>query len=695
MVRKPDPVVWAVAGLAGLAGALGVIGTDALWLVPLGHEIAHGHLPSSIPFAKAPTSGWHNAPAAAELLFWGLYHLLGGARGLVAAQAAAAAVGFGALAWGVRREGTSGTTLAVCSVTLVGVLPAVVVTGVSLFSLALFPVLLALLEAETRAPSRRVWLAVPLLLVWGNLHGAVLAGFGLLACYLVFERARQSWKLSLEVLAAGALALFVTPALWNTPAYYWGVLRSEPARSGEGLWRPLGLGGFDIVLVVAAVVLAVCALHRGRWLIRLWEGVALGGLILGTIDVARNGTWLLFVLAYPAARGLDLDGLPRRLLVGTGAVSGIVALSLLVRGPADPGSVALARLAAHDRQPVLAPAVLGQQVALLDGKVWVGNPIDAFRRADQRLYLDWAAGRPERGGRRLACSVRAREDRFRGGGGRGFRSPARARRERPERRPLQAQTRELRRAPGVGALLGGRVRWNPWSVVRPVTAVVARSMLGGPGRLRASRITGVRVRRVGGAARSTGDYRSVRSIARTDRRLRAGGAEAAGRGEGGAEVAEEVHAAAEVSEEEALDVAVRVDGAQRCVEMAGYGRSGRACDLQVAGERARHRRRVVDAPDVDRDRARQPRVGARSGTGERRVGDRDRVVVRRGASLRVAGYERVRVEAGRDEARAAGWAARAGDCDPGDGKRRGRRGDEQQASARNAQVERFHRILLR
>jgi hypothetical protein len=43
---------------------------------------------------------------------------------------------------------------------------------------------------------------------------------------------------------------------------------------------------------------------------------------------------------------------------------------------------------------VLAEAILGQQVALAGGRVWVSNPIDAFRRADQRTYLDWLQGRP-------------------------------------------------------------------------------------------------------------------------------------------------------------------------------------------------------------------------------------------------------------------------------------------------------------
>jgi hypothetical protein len=37
--------------------------------------------------------------------------------------------------------------------------------------------------------------------------------------------------------------------------------------------------------------------------------------------------------------------------------------------------------------------VLGQQVAAFGGRVWVDNPIDAFRAADQRLYVDWFSGK--------------------------------------------------------------------------------------------------------------------------------------------------------------------------------------------------------------------------------------------------------------------------------------------------------------
>src|SRR5262249_2021900 len=102
--RSGGPVVVAVAAAAALAASFGVIGADALWLVPLGSQVAHGHLPGSIGFATAPTNGWHNVPAAAELLFWGAWHAFGGGRGLVVWQALGAAGGVGALACGRARE---------------------------------------------------------------------------------------------------------------------------------------------------------------------------------------------------------------------------------------------------------------------------------------------------------------------------------------------------------------------------------------------------------------------------------------------------------------------------------------------------------------------------------------------------------------------------------------------------------------
>ena len=41
---------------------------------------------------------------------------------------------------------------------------------------------------------------------------------------------------------------------------------------------------------------------------------------------------------------------------------------------------------------MLADAIAAEQVEALSGRVWVANPLDAFRAEDQRLYLDWLRG---------------------------------------------------------------------------------------------------------------------------------------------------------------------------------------------------------------------------------------------------------------------------------------------------------------
>ena len=39
--------------------------------------------------------------------------------------------------------------------------------------------------------------------------------------------------------------------------------------------------------------------------------------------------------------------------------------------------------------PILAEPVAAEQLALRGDRIWIGNPIDAFSRRDQLLYLDW------------------------------------------------------------------------------------------------------------------------------------------------------------------------------------------------------------------------------------------------------------------------------------------------------------------
>ena len=386
LTSRADAVL-VVPLLAAMVAAFGVVGADARWLAAVGSAIAHGGLVHSVPFASAPTRGWVNAPVLGELVFHWLWVLLGD-RGLVLAQVIAVLAGFLVLARGLRREvADSASAAVVVFFVLVGSLPALLVARNQLFSLVLFPLLLVLLERESRVPSRRIWLAVPLLALWANLHGAVLVGYVLLVVYIVVARRR-----AFPVLLAATVALCATPALWHTPRYYAAVSENEAARMGVGLWTPLGTSPTDVLFVIAALTLLLVALAPStrRW--RAWEAVAVVGLAAASIHAARLGTWLLFVVTFPAVRALPVR-LRSTVPVLVPAVLALAVVGGVVHTPFDPGSRALAHVAARSGSVVLAEPVPAEQVAVDGGTVWVANPLEAFRHADQRLYLDWAAGK--------------------------------------------------------------------------------------------------------------------------------------------------------------------------------------------------------------------------------------------------------------------------------------------------------------
>jgi hypothetical protein len=280
---------------------------------------------------------------------------------------------------------------------VIGALPALLIIRSQLFSLLLFPVLVALLRDQARRPSARVWLLLPLFAVWSNLHGAVLVGVAIAGTYLVVERGPRRPFEAAAVLGGSLIAVCATPALQNTPDYYIGVLHNEAARRGQQLWAPLSLSsGFDLLLLATAIPLVIFA-ARGRP--RLWETVAIAALAILTLRTARSGVWLLFFAAAPAATGLRL-GPSRHLRVGVPALALSVAIALfgLARGPLSGGAskplLDLALRQAHGTS-ILAEGALSEQVALAGGHVWISNPLDAFSHRDQRLYLDWLAAQRE------------------------------------------------------------------------------------------------------------------------------------------------------------------------------------------------------------------------------------------------------------------------------------------------------------
>jgi hypothetical protein len=394
-MRVESRLSWlAVAAGSALSASVAAVGADARWLAALGGVIARaGHIPSSIPYTAAPSHDWVNVPVLGELIFHGLWSL-GADRGLIAAQALAVATTLVLLLRDMRAARATDTA---CALVLVAIpfaaASSLFIVRAQMFSLPLFALLLLLLRSDARAPSRRIWLVVPLVALWSNLHGAVLAGLVVATVYLVLQRRMFG------VLVASWAALFVTPALLRTGDYYWTVMHSEPAASGFGLWAPLSWHNpLDVLFVAVVVALLVPAVRSQP---RRWELVCLAVLAVSSVHVARNSVWLVLFVAAPAAAGLHVREVSasRRLLVASAWIVPIVLLvAAFTRAPeqsvAGPALRAKAeRLAAG--APVLADAEDAEQLALDGRRVWIANPIDAFPRRDQRLYLDWLRGRPE------------------------------------------------------------------------------------------------------------------------------------------------------------------------------------------------------------------------------------------------------------------------------------------------------------
>jgi hypothetical protein len=384
--------VWTVvAALVAILALMSTVGADSLWLAALGRVVAGHGVPAGVPFAAAPSGHWANVPVLAELAFHGL-EAAAGDRGLLLAQLVAIATAFVVLArTALGEDAEPGAVAATLVLAAAGGAASLIVIRAQLFSLVLFPILIALLRGETARPSRRIWLVVPLIALWSNLHGAVLVGLAVTLAYLLLGRSVTQPVVAAAVALCTGAAVFATPALLQTLDYYRGVSTNAAAARGYGLWAGLSLRSpFDLLLATAAALL-LAAFVRSRP--RLWEAIVAAVLAALTVHAGRFGIWLLFFLVVPAARAVPLR-VPRLRGPAFLACTAFAVLAA-VAGPArvSVGPVLLERtLAAAGGRPVLAEPALSERLALAGGRVWIGDPIDAFARADQDAYLAWLTG---------------------------------------------------------------------------------------------------------------------------------------------------------------------------------------------------------------------------------------------------------------------------------------------------------------
>ena len=394
----------ATVASVGLVALFVRVGGDWDWLVAMGDHVRSTRtVPDEVPFAVAETGGWHNVPVLAEVTASVLHEV--GPRVPVLAHLVAVAVTAVVLAGAARARGGS-DAYAACAVALLclGGLATFGVVRAQSLSFVPFALMVALVCSQARHADRRIWWAVPLVLLWGNLHGAALLGVCVLGAYLLVQRTRMHLWESIGVGVASLLALCLTPQLWKTPLYYSEVFDNVSAQRGEGLWAPPSLAmPFDVVMLVAAVVLLVVLLRSPR---SAWEYVAVLGLFVTTASAARHGVWLLCLLVVLAARPSELRGegaarerplLPAERPAVVAAITLVVALPVaLSRGEdvlGQPSAVVRQVAAEVGEEVALVPAPLSEALAVEGVRLWATNPLDAFTHRDQAAYLDFLDGR--------------------------------------------------------------------------------------------------------------------------------------------------------------------------------------------------------------------------------------------------------------------------------------------------------------
>jgi hypothetical protein len=315
---------------------------DTWMTLVAGREVAEHGLPSRDELTVlAFGRDWTDQQWGAQLLAYRAHEL--GGHALLAVVTGAFAVGaFAIAAVGARRLGAGPRAIVLVFFPVLVAAPWAWTMRAQVFALPLFTGLVWLLASESRHPSRRAYLAFPILVVWANIHGTValaaLMTMLLGAIELVTSRGRSGWRSPrgsrgrnsrMRIPALRSIALVVLPplAVLATPygpletARYYRLLLVDPPFPRELVteWRASD-PGTDTVLfyVLAAVALVVVAVGRRR--LTLFDQGALALTFVGALTAIRGIPWfaLACLVLLPVALGRRLEGgeparRPRRL----------------------------------------------------------------------------------------------------------------------------------------------------------------------------------------------------------------------------------------------------------------------------------------------------------------------------------------------------------------------------------------------
>lgn len=291
-------VVLAIAGLATIPTHLAQDG----WLALVGGRYVATHGVPSVDTLTVLSHGrpWIDQQWLAQLLLYGVDQV-GGLflYGVVSVGLASAGLWFALLA----ARSLGGTDRTLLWVLIPGAflyLAGALVIRTQTLAFPLFVATLWLLAKEVRAPtSRRVYLVLPLLVLWANLHGSVTLGVGLAELYgltLLVDDVRQSRLRRIRArtivfLLAPMLSLFATPYGVSIVPYYRATMLNPAFGHLVSEWRPVTSTVIYAVPCFGMAAATLWLLGRSGKRTPLFDQLALIALAIGAVFAMRNLMW--------------------------------------------------------------------------------------------------------------------------------------------------------------------------------------------------------------------------------------------------------------------------------------------------------------------------------------------------------------------------------------------------------------------
>ena len=236
---------------------------------------------------------WTDQQWLAQLALYGLWRV-GGIKLALLVHALLVTAGLAGAALIARRHGATARSVTWVAIpVLIAYYPVASVMRPQSFAFPLFAAVLWLVLDDARRPSRRVFLTLPLLVLWANLHGSVLLGAGLVSLtgLVAMVQQRRPSGHGLVLLLAPWACVFASPYALHLPAYYEKILVGGDFKQFVTEWAPTTL-----TATTAPVYLIVLG---GLWLIGragrrapLLDQLAFVFAAVLAFEAVRNTAWI-------------------------------------------------------------------------------------------------------------------------------------------------------------------------------------------------------------------------------------------------------------------------------------------------------------------------------------------------------------------------------------------------------------------